>query len=65
MIVGGFMEVKFGVLPETEFGLPDCRVDDGEGIDADPNPGFVDELGAGTGAGVWCRECENAAGFPP
>ena len=64
--IGGFMEVKFVVLPETEFGLPACRgkggcVDDGEGIGADPNPGFVDELGAC----VWCKEAENEAGFPP
>lgn len=65
--VGGFMTVKFGVLGATEFGIPDCIgkggcVDDpGEGISA-PNPGFIDELGAGTGAGVWWTEAENTAG---
>lgn len=67
--VGGFMALKFGVLVDTEFGIPDCRgkggcVDDpGEGIGADPNPGFIDEIGIG--AGDWCRVAENATGCPP
>lgn len=60
---GGLTEVKLGIPPETELGIPNCRgvggVDDGidEGTGVDPNTGLGDGLGIGAGVvnGCICR----------